>query len=185
MIVRNPRGSTPVVCNHLTAAPANGPAAAVGFLPTENDQNVLGNVLVDRNAATNARGQLFQDCSHVMKIAALYELPWRTRVGAILCYQDGQPFSRVVVAPELAQGPTLVRSYANGGSAFTFRGTLDVRVQKTFATGRSEASVIADIYNVPNLSNEVSEYVVSGPAFRTPTALQPPLTAAVGVRVTF
>src|SRR5919204_589340 len=40
---------------------AVGPAAAVGFLPTENDQDVLGNLFVDPNAATQARGQLFQD----------------------------------------------------------------------------------------------------------------------------
>ena len=32
---------------------------------------------------------------------------------------------------------------------------------------------------------EVSEYVVSGPLFRTPTALQPPRTAVAGVRVSF
>ena len=73
----------------------------------------------------------------------------------------------------------------HGGSAFTFRGTLDVRVQKTFASGRSDVSVIADVYNVPSLGNEVSEYVVSGPAFRAPTALQQPLTAVAGVRVKF
>src|SRR5207237_2441423 len=66
---------------------AVGPAAAVGFLPTENDQDVLGNLFVDRNAATAARGQLFQDRSHVVKIAAVSRLPWRTRLGAILRYQ--------------------------------------------------------------------------------------------------
>ena len=57
---------------------ANGPAAAVGFLPTENDQDVLGNCFVDPNAPTNARGQLFQDRSHVGKIAAVYRFPART-----------------------------------------------------------------------------------------------------------
>ncbi len=72
---------------------ATGPAAAVGFLPTENDQDLLGNAFVDPNSATHAVGQLFQDRSHIGKIAAIYRLPWQLRVGAILRYADGQPFT--------------------------------------------------------------------------------------------
>ena len=164
---------------------ARGPAAAVGFLPTENDQDVLGNLFVDRNADTAARGQLFQDRSHVAKIAVAYRLPADLRLGAVVRYQDGQPFSRLVVAPELTQGPTLVRSYANGGSAFTFTVTLDVRLQKVFTTGRTTVAAMLDIYNLPNLDEEVSEYVVTGARFRTPTALQPPRTALAALRVSF
>jgi hypothetical protein len=164
---------------------ARGPAAAVGFLPTENDQDALGNLFIDPNAATAVRGQLFQDRSHVVKIAGIYRFPWRIRLGAIARYQDGQPFARLVIAPDLVQGPTAVRSYANGGSAFTYTGTLDIRVQKVFETGRSQVAAVVDVYNVPNLGKEVSEHVVSGPMFRTPAALQPPRTAVLGMRVTF
>jgi hypothetical protein len=164
---------------------ALGPAAAVGFLPGENDQDVLGNLFVDPNSATAARGQLFPDRSHVLKLAGIYRFPWRVRLGVSARYQDGQPFARVVIAPDLAQGRTAVRSYPNGGTAFTYTGTLDIRVQKVFATRRSEVAALVDVYNLPNLGKEVSEYVVSGPMFRTPTALQPPRTALVGVRVTF
>jgi hypothetical protein len=164
---------------------ALGPAAAVGFLPTENDQDVLGNLFVDPNAATEARGQLFQDRSHTFKMAGIYLFPWRIRLGAIARYQDGQPFARLVIVPGLTQGLTAVRSYTNGGSAFTYTGTLDIRVQKVFTTGRSEVAVVVDAYNLPNLGNEVTENVVSGTMFRTPTALQPPRTVLVGVRVTF
>jgi hypothetical protein len=164
---------------------ARGPAAAVGFLPTENDQDVLGNLFIDPNAATAVRGQLFQDRSHVVKIAGIYRLPWRIRLGAIARYQDGQPFARLVIAPDLVQGPTAVRAYTNGGSAFTYTGTLDIRVQKVFEIGRSQVAAVVDVYNVPNLGKEVSEHVVSGPMFRTPTALQPPRTAVLGMRVTF
>jgi hypothetical protein len=164
---------------------AIGPAAAVGFLPTENDQDVLGNMFVDPNAATQARGQLFQDRSHTVKLAGIYRFPWRVHLGVIARYQDGQPFARLVIVPDLNQGPTAVRSYANGGSAFTYTGTLDIRVRKVFTTGRSEVAAIIDVYNLPNLGNEVTENVVSGTMFRTPTALQPPRTALVGVQVTF
>jgi hypothetical protein len=164
---------------------AVGPAAAVGFLPAENDQDVLGNVFVDANSATKARGQLFPDRSHTVKLAGIYRFPWRIRLGAIARYQDGQPFARLVVVPSLTQGPTAVRSYANGGSAFSYTGTLDIRLQKVFTTGSSQLAAVVDVYNLPNLGNEVTENVVSGAMFRTPTALQPPRTAVLGIRVTF
>ena len=90
-----------------------------------------------------------------------------------------------MVAPDLTQGPTAVRSYANGGTAFTYVGTLDVRVQKAFTAGSADVTALLDLYNMPNRRNEVTEYVVSGPMFRTSTALQPPRTAAASLRVSF
>jgi hypothetical protein len=120
-----------------------------------------------------------------VKIAGVYRLPWGVRVGAIARYQDGQPFSRLVIVPDLTQGRTAVRAYPNGGTAFTYTGTLDVRVQKVFVAGAARVAAVLDVYNLPNLSNEVSEYVVSGPAFRAPTALQPPRTVVAGFRVMF
>jgi hypothetical protein len=164
---------------------ALGPAAAVGFAPTANDQDVLGSMFVDPNAGTEARGQLFQDRSHTAKIAAIWRLPARASVGAVLRYQDGQPFARLVVVPNLTQGPTAVRAYANGGSAFTYTGTLDVRVQKAFTVNGGDAAVYVDVFNAPNVSNEAAERVVAGAAFRTPTSVQPPRTAVVGIRLTF
>ena len=164
---------------------ALGPAAAPGYLPTENDQNVLGNSFVDQNSATRTRGQLFPDRSHVVKIAGIYRFPWDVHLGVIARYQDGQPFSRLVIVPGLVQGRTAVRGYPNGGTAFTYIGTLDARLQKTFAAGRSKVAAVLDVYNLPNLGNEVSEYVVSGSRFREPTTLQPARTAVAGVRITF
>ena len=102
---------------------ANASAAAIGFLPTENDQNVLGNLFVDANRDTYARGQLFQDRSHVAKLAAIYRFAGGLTVGALARYLDGQPFGRLVAVNDgLTQGPTLVRAYRNGGSAFTYTG---------------------------------------------------------------
>ena len=164
---------------------AYGPAAAIGFLASENDQDELGSMFVDPNAQTRVRGQLFQDRSHIGKIAAVYHFPARITAGAIFRYADGQPFTRLVIPPELTQGPVPIRSYANGGSAFTFVGTIDLRLQKTFDLGGASAAAVVDVYNLPNLGNEVIEHVVTGPAFRTPTALQPPRTVRAGLRVTF
>jgi hypothetical protein len=157
----------------------------VGFLPTENDQDLPGNLFVDPNAGSLARGQVFPDRSHTVKVAAVYRFPWGVRLGALARYQDGQPFARLVVVPPLVQGPTAVRAYQNGGTAFTFTGTLDVRLQKSFDLGRTRVAAILDAYNLPNLDKEVTERVVSGPGFRTPTALQPSRTVLLGTRVTF
>ncbi len=165
---------------------ANASAAAIGFLPTENDQSVLGNLFVDANRETYARGQLFQDRSHVAKLAAIYRVAGGFTVGALARYQDGQPFGRLVAVNDgLTQGPILVRSYRNGGSAFTYTGTLDVRVQRAFPIGRATLTAGFDIYNLPGMQKEVSEYVVAGPRFREPTAIQPPRTGLVSVRVAY
>jgi hypothetical protein len=90
-----------------------------------------------------------------------------------------------VQVPNLTQGPIAVRAFRNGGAAFTFTGTLDVRLQKLFTLGRAEVAAIVDVYNLPGMNEEVAENVMSGPAFRTPTALQPARTAVIGARVTF
>jgi hypothetical protein len=165
---------------------AKGPAAAIGFLPTENDQNVLGNLFVDANRVTYARGQLFQDRSHAAKIGAIYRFAGGLTVGALARYLDGQPFARLVAVNDgLTQGPTLVRVFRNGGQAFCYQGTLDVRVQRAFRMGRATLTAGFDVYNLPGLQNEVSEYVVGGPRFRESTETQPPRTGLVSVRVVY
>ena len=49
----------------------------------------------------------------------------------------------------------------------------------------SEGDSYADSIGANDESYEVIEYIVSGPMFRTPTALQPPRTAVAGLRVSF
>jgi len=85
----------------------------------------------------------------------------------------------------LNQGAEAVRAFANGGSRFAFTGTLDIRLQKGVSIGATRLDAILDIYNVLNMSKEVEEYVVTGDRFRTPTAVQPPRTFHLGIRVTF
>jgi hypothetical protein len=58
-------------------------------------------------------------------------------------------------------------------------------VQKEFAVGGRHLAIVADAYNLTNLSEEVEESVVTAPAFRTPAAIQPPRTIRVGARLTF
>jgi len=110
---------------------------------------------------------------------------WDVTVGAIARYQDGQPFARLLIVPDLVQGPDIVRATVNGGPRFTFTATLDLRAQKSFEVAGRQVSVFADVYNLLNLAEEVEEREITGAGFRTPTAFQPPRTARIGARVAF
>ena len=73
-----------------------------------------------------------------------------------------------MIAEGLNQGSEAVLAYANGSHRFTFTGTFDLRVQKGFRVGNRQVDAILDVYHLFTRSNEVEEYVVTGPAFRTP-----------------
>lgn len=167
-----------------TASASVGPAAHRGFRADENDHEIGGELLANPNAAEFARGRLFNDRAYVIKWTTVYRFPGGVRLGAIARYQDGQPFSRLVVVPGLAQGAEAVRGFANGRSRFAFTGTLDLRVQKRFMVRGTAMDAIADVYNALDMGKEVEEYVITGPRFREITAVQPPRAIMIGVRLT-
>jgi hypothetical protein len=168
-----------------TAYAAEGSGGNRGYGPVENDPDVPGELFANPNAATYARGRLFSDRAFTIKWTTAYRFGRGFTASAIARYQDGQPFSRIVVVPGLNQGTEGVQGYPNGGTRFTFTGTLDLRVQKRFTIGVARLDAILDAYNLLTRSNEVEEYVVTGPAFRTPTYIEPPASVHVGVRLTF
>ena len=58
-------------------------------------------------------------------------------------------------------------------------------VQRAFRIGRATLTAGFDVYNVPGMKKEVTEYVVAGPRFRASTEIQPPRTGLVSVRVAY
>jgi hypothetical protein len=168
-----------------TASMATGSGGNRGFRAIENDPDVTGELFANPNAATYARGRLFGDRAYTIKWTTVYRFPWDMQLGAIARYQDGQPFSRMVVVPGLNQGTEAIQAFANGRSRFAFTGSLDLRLQQGFVAGPLRLHVILDGYNVLNTSKEVEEYVVTGPRFRETTAVQPPRTVHLGLRVSF
>ena len=168
-----------------TASAAQGPISNRGFGPLENDQDQPGEALTNPNAGAYGYGRLFSDRAFTIKWTTLYHFPGDFTVGGIARYQDGQPFSRLVIFQNLNQGDEIVQAYPNGGSRFTFTGTFDLRVQKGFRFGTRRVDAILDAYNLFTRANEVEEFVSTGPAFRTPTAIQPPHSIHLGLRVTF
>jgi hypothetical protein len=174
-----------VLFGGASANQSEGPAANVGFGALENDPDALADAFVDPNASTFARGRIFSDRAYTIKISSVLRLPYGVHAGIVARYQDGQPFSRLVIVPGLNQGAEAIRAFPNGGSRFTFTETVDTRLQKSFAVGRDSIDVVLDVFNLLNTQNEVEERTVTGATFRTVTAVQPPRTVHAGVRFTF
>jgi len=174
------------LCLGATAHRADGSAAYRGFRSDENDPGVPGELFDDPNADQYAYGRLFFDRAYTIKIAGWYGRgPRGPRLGAIVRYQDGQPFARLFVAPDLAQGAEAVRAIPNGRSRFAYTLTLDARAEHGVDVGRARLSAVAEGFNLLGTAHEVEEDVLTGPAFRTPTAQQPPRALRLGLRLDF
>jgi hypothetical protein len=157
-------------------------AAYRGFRAIENDQGVIGDVLADPNSTTFAYGRPFLDRGFTGKITLRWTLPKDIRIGALIRYQDGQPFSALMVIPGLGQGADTVRAFENGGTRFTFVATADMRVQKGLNIGGRRVDAILDVYNLAHLQKPVEEHPIVGSRSRATTAIQPPLAVHMGVR---
>jgi hypothetical protein len=168
-----------------TAHKSEGLGGNRGFRPDENDQGVLGEVFSDPNAQTNARGRLFFERGYVIKWSALWQLPHGFRGTAAARYQDGQHFNRVVIAPNLPQGVDAIPALPRGKTRFTYVFTLDSRLEKQLALRGRTVTVLLEAYNLLNTNNEVEENVITGAAFRAPTAVQPPRSIRLGLRLSF
>jgi hypothetical protein len=168
-----------------TAGRSNGFAANRGFRAIENDQGSVGELFANPNALTHAHGRLFTERGYTTKMSGTYAFGHDIRLGMIARYQDGQMFSRMVIFPSLNQGPEAIDAFANGLTRFTYLLTVDARLQKRVTVGNRRVDLVADVFNLLNTANEVEENSVAGPDFRRTTAVQPPRTVHLGVRLTF
>ncbi len=167
-----------------TAARTRASTVGRGFRVAENDPGVL-DVSANPNALVNAIGRPFADRGYTGKVALAIRLPAETRLGLLVRYQDGQPFSRLSVISDLAQGAEPVRSYAPGRTRFTFVGTIDARLQKRLRAGRGRVDSVLDVFNLLDARREVEEIVASTPSFRVTSAVAPPRSARLALRVGF
>jgi hypothetical protein len=168
----------------VTAGRSEGISANRGFRAIENDAALLGEVFTNPNARTYAQGRLFNERGYTIKVATVYRFPHDIRVGLAARYQDGEHFSRLVIA-NLNQGPELVRAFRNGRTRFTFTGTLDARVQKGFTSGTRRIALVLEGYNILDMAYEIEEFQLTGPQSRATTAVQPPPSIHAGIRFEF
>jgi len=156
-----------------------------GFRVDEADAGVIGELLENPNAESVADSRLFFDRAYVLKWSTIYRGPRGFSAGITARYQDGQPFARLVLVPELAQGPEVVASDYSVATRFSFTGTIDAHLAQTFAVSGRRVTATLDVFNLSNLADEVEEYSVSGPTFRVSTAMQPTRTVRAGFRFEF
>ena len=168
-----------------TAQFSVAPGVNRGYTAIENDPSLPGEAFADPNAATYARGQVFNDRAYTIKVMSVVTFPSAITLGAVARYQDGQPFARVQIAQNLNQGAEVIPAFGRGRSRFTFRSTLDLRLSKRLVVRERALDLVAEVYNLLKMANEVEEYVVTGPRFREVTAVQPPRSFHLGLRVTF
>jgi hypothetical protein len=156
-----------------------------GFQSGENDHGLLGEAFLSPNAFTSAEGRSFFDRAFVIKMSGAYRAPGDVRVGLVARYQDGLPFSRMVITDAFIQGRDLAMAIPRGAQRFTYMFTLDAKVEKDLTFGRRQVGVILEAYNLTDATIEAEEYVVSGSDFRRVSAVQPPRAFRVGLRVGF
>ena len=168
-----------------TAGRSEGLSASRGFGPIENDDAVIGEVFTNPNARVHAQGRLFTERGYTLKTAAAYQSEGGYTFGLVARYQDGQHFARMVIMPDLNQGPEAVRAFRNGRTRFTFSMTVDARLQKSWRVGGRTLSAFADAYNLFNQALEVEEFSVTGATSRLTSAVQPPRVVQVGVKLPF
>ena len=168
-----------------TAGRSEGLSANRGFGPLENDASVLGEVFIDPNARTYAQGRLFTERGYTLKTAMSYAFDHDFTLGIVGRYEDGQHFARMVVLDGLNQGAEAVRAFRNGRTRFTFSMTVDSRLQKGFTVGGRRFVASLDAYNLFNQSNSVEEEQVTGAGPRVETAVQPPRSLRLAVRIPF
>ena len=164
-----------------TAGRSEGLSASRGFNATENDNGVLGDVFIDPNARTFAQGRLFTERGYTLKWSGSYHFSHGETIGIIARYQDGQHFARLVIVPDLNQGPEAIRAFRNGRTRFTYTLTIDVRLQKQFGP----VAGFVDAFNLLNKAKEVEEFDVTGPTSRLTAAVQPPRAIHLGARIIF
>jgi len=168
-----------------TAGRSEGLSANRGFNAIENDQGVVGDVFIDPNARTYAQGRMFTERGYTLKWSGAYRFPRDATFGVVARYQDGQHFARLVIIPNLNQGPEAIRAFRNGRTRFTYTLTIDLRMQKQFAIGACRLTGLVDAFNLLNKAKEVEEFPVTGPLSRLTAAVQPPRAIHVGARLTF
>jgi hypothetical protein len=159
--------------------------ASRGFLSNENDHGLLGEAFLTPNAFTSGEGRSYFDRAFVIKMSGAYRAPGDVRIGMVARYQDGLPFSRLVLTDAFFQGRDLVMAIPRGAQRFTYMFTLDAKVEKELRIGQRGVSLIFEAYNLTEATIEAEEYVVTGSSFRDVSAVQPPRAFRVGLRVGF
>ena len=126
------------------------------------------------------------------KLSGTYEAPYGIRLSPLIRHQAGANFARQIsvgagvatAAGAIFSGTINVEDYqARRHDNIT---VIDLRADRGFNLGRSvRLRGFVDLFNLTNSNAAETRTITTGAAFLRPTAILPPRTARVGVRVSF
>jgi hypothetical protein len=166
----------------LTATQAEGETNP-GNTEYENDDGVLGHFLDNPNTLINSRGRVRFDRAYTGRIGIDYLGPWDIRLGCVVKYYDGQPFSRKIIIDGMNQGPYYIQAHPRGRMRYEYNRTVDIRIEKMFPLTNTHLRIILDAFNLLNRALATEESPWSGPNFqaRYATEIQSPRVFRLGL----
>jgi hypothetical protein len=147
-------------------------------------------IAVDPNNGVNARGPIFWDRTHVLKLSGSYLMPYDILASANLLTQSGPVFTRTL-STVLDPGVTdqLVTVYAeprDESDRLDTLTTVDVRGSKIFRLGGTKSiEALVEVYNLFNANTVLSANTLTGPAFGVPLTVLSPRIIRFGGRFSF
>ncbi|HYN07388.1 MAG TPA: TonB-dependent receptor [Vicinamibacterales bacterium] len=147
----------------------------------------IGAISVDPNDAVNARGPIFWDRTHVLKLSGSYLLPHDILASANLLVQSGPVFTRTVLVEGLNLQPFAVfaEPREDSGRLDTLK-TLDLRGSKQFKLPRNRTfEALVEVYNLFNSNTVLNANPLTGPAFGDPLTVLAPRIVRFGGRFLF
>lgn len=177
----------------FTVEKAWGPTN-LGNAVWENDPDVIGTLFTDPNYATRTLARSYVDRAYLGKVQAVYRVPsawggWQ--FASVANYLDGLPFARQLLVSGVLPGPfltaTTVRGSPEGGNRAQYVWNWNLRLQREFRLRAGRITVIADLLNVLNASQQIQQIDLTGRSFnaRLPVAIQPARSVRFGVAYEF
>jgi len=170
----------------LTATLAEG-TTNPGNTVFENDDGVVGSLYNNPNTLINATGRVRFDRAYTSRLGITYSAPHDIKLGCIIKYYDGHPFSRKLIVDGFNQGPFYIQTHTRGSVRYEFNLNLDIRLEKTFRLGNGKFRFILDGFNMLNSNLSTKENEWTGPKFkdRYATEILSPRVFRLGVAYDF
>lgn len=170
----------------LTAIRAVG-ITSPGNTEWENDDGIVGTLYDNPNTLINAEGRLRFDRGYTGRIGVNFMAPFGLRVGCVVKYYDGQPFTRKIIVTGMNQGPFIIQAHPRGVARYEYNRTVDIRLEKPLNFGQTRMRIILDMFNLINRNLATEENEWTGPEFplRFATEIQSPRVFRLGLVLEF
>jgi hypothetical protein len=170
----------------LGAAYLSRGRAPFGAFADRNDPGVIDEASATRNQRLHSMGRLDADRSYTLKILAGVKPVRGLSLGLAARYSDGQPFVRMVAAPNLPQGPVALMATPRGKVRHTATMSWDLRLRyETLALKPLGVTFVCDLYNLFNARTEIAEDPRTGASFRRALEMVPGRAVWAGLTLAF